>query len=677
MNKKSLSVDSVITKKARANLKRLPDGTINLSNIFNSTEKKDTITNIEDTTSEKFFYMINSIKLSDYSIAFQDQVTFDTTDFLLDHINLSITDLTNQKNVRSGIKFSSVLNSKGKLGANGSLSLEPLSSNLQIDFRNISIKPAQVYLADLLNIALTGGELNVRGKFDFSQGSQKEFKADYKGNIQINDFATINKENADDFLLLKSLKLRDLDFSLDPLRIDIKEVGVTELYSLFNIYADGTTNLQAVLKKDTTKQNSVARVKQISSESGIVNTSSTNDNKNIRIENVILEKCNINFSDHRFKNVFHANMKELNGKITGLSADPNIVADVAIEGKYDGISPIIIDGKANPLAEDLFIDIGLNFKDLDLTLMNPYSQKYLGYGIKKGKLSLDLKYLLKDKKLDSENNIYLDQLTLGEAVKSPEATNLPVKFALALLKDKNGDIKLDVPITGSLDDPKFNIGRILLQVLGNVITKAVTSPFTALSSLFGGSEELSYIEFKNGSSKIDNKAIEKLDKVSKGLLQRDDLIIEIQGFADSIIDSEGLKKENFDRKMKAIKLKDMLRKSDKIFSTDSVTILPEEYARYLEKVYDTENFEKPKSKLGFTKSITVPEKEKLIYNNIIIKEDDLKTLATTRGLNVKEYLVNVKKINTSRIFLIGANTISSENRSNEKNSIVKLELKTE
>jgi len=308
--------------------------------------------------------------------------------------------------------------------------------------------------------------------------------------------------------------------------------------------------------------------------------------------------------------------------------------------------------------------------------MNPYSQKYLGYAIRKGKLSLDLKYLVKDNKLDSKNKIYMDQLTLGESIESPDATHLPVKFALTLLRDRNGEINLDFPVTGSIDDPKFNIGKLVLQVLGNVITKAVTSPFSALGAVFGGKEELSYLEFEPGISILSNQSIEKMEKISNGLKMKNELDIEIQGFSDLNKDRDGLKKYYFEHKLKAAKLKDILKRSEENITIDSVSIVTNEYEKYLKKVYETERFEKPKNKLGFTKSLTVPEMESLIYKNIIVNDNDLKALANARALKVKEFLVEGKKISAERVFLVETKNLSPETKPDIKNSRVEFILKS-
>ncbi len=152
-------------------------------------------------------------------------------------------------------------------------------------------------------------------------------------------------------------------------------------------------------------------------------------------------------------------------------------------------APLLIGGRINPLARDLTLDIKASVHDMELAPLSPYSGKYVGYRIERGKLSFDVAYQLQDRQLQAQNRLVLDQLTFGDKVDSPSATSLPVLLAVALLKDRHGVIDIDLPIGGSLDDPQFSVGGVIVKVLVNLITKAVTAPFALLGRLFGGGTE--------------------------------------------------------------------------------------------------------------------------------------------------------------------------------------------
>jgi hypothetical protein len=321
------------------------------------------------------------------------------------------------------------------------------------------------------------------------------------------------------------------------------------------------------------------------------------------------------------------------------------------------------------------VDLKVRFKDIDLSPMTPYSGKYAGYTIQKGKLSLDLKYLIDKRKLDSQNVIFLDQFTFGDRVESPHATKLPVKLAIALLKNRNGEIKLDLPVSGSLDDPKFSVWGIVLKIILNLITKAATSPFALLGAAFGGGEELSYIEFDYGMAKITETNLKKIDTLVKALLDRPGLKLDLEGHVDLERDREGLKQYLFQKKLKAQKLNETLKKGQPAVPVDEVQIDPKEYEKYLKLAYKQEKFPKPKNVLGMAKDIPAPDMEKLVFTYIEVKESDLRSLAAQRAMSVKDAVLKSGKIEAERIFTLEPKSLVPEKKEKLKDSRVDFKLK--
>jgi hypothetical protein len=312
---------------------------------------------------------------------------------------------------------------------------------------------------------------------------------------------------------------------------------------------------------------------------------------------------------------------------------------------------------------------------MELSPTTPYAGKYVGYTVEKGKLSFDLKYLIVKKKLESQNQIFMDQLTLGEKVESPHATKLPVKLAIALLKDRKGEIKLDIPVTGSLDDPKFSVWGIILKILINLIARAATSPFSLLGAVFGGGEELSYVEFDYGSTIISEANVKKLDTIVKALHDRPSLKMDIEGHVDMEKDREGLKQYLFNRKVKAQKLNEMVKKGQTSVSVDEVKIEPNEYEKYLKMAYKEEKFPKPKNVIGMAKDLPAPEMEKLMLTHIEIKEGDLRTLASQRAMKVKDTILKSGEVEPGRVFILEPKSLTPEKKEKVKDSRVDFKLK--
>jgi hypothetical protein len=245
-------------------------------------------------------------------------------------------------------------------------------------------------------------------------------------------------------------------------------------------------------------------------------------------------------------------------------------------------------------------------------------------------------------------------------VESPDATQLPVNLAIALLKNNRGEIDLNLPISGSLDDPEFSIGGLVIKVIVNLFVKAVTSPFALLGSMFGGGEELSNIEFGPGRATFDEAAAKRLESLAKALNDRDSLKLEITGRADPETDKEGIKRVAIERAVKAEKLKEQLNKGGEGAAVDTIEVAAAEYPVYLQRAYKEAKFPKPRNLIGMQKELPVEEMEKLMLTNLPATGDDVQQLALRRAENVQSWLINEGKVPPERIFLVEPKTEAGE-----------------
>jgi hypothetical protein len=264
--------------------------------------------------------------------------------------------------------------------------------------------------------------------------------------------------------------------------------------------------------------------------------------------------------------------------------------------------------------------------------------------------------MVQGNRLDSSIRILLDQLTLGDRVNSPTATKLPIKFALALLRDRFGRITLDVPISGTLGDPKFRLGPVIVQTLVNLVERAVTSPF----SFLGGSEEMRYVEFDFGSDALTPDSVKKLDAIAKLLADRPALRTDIQAQMVAGPDDEALRKLFFDRKIKAGKLKEMIGQGAAGASLADVQIAPEEYERYLKLAYGAEDIpDKPRNFIGVAKDVPREEMERRLLEHTAVTPDDLRRLAYDRAAKVRDCLLASKAADASRLFLVEPENVAA------------------
>jgi hypothetical protein len=380
----------------------------------------------------------------------------------------------------------------------------------------------------------------------------------------------------------------------------------------------------------------------------------------ISIRKLTLKGGRVRFTDNFIRPNYTANLNDLGGVITGLSSDASSSALVDLKGEVNR-APLSVAGRINPLRGDLSLDIVAKVRGMELASLSAYSTKYIGYGIEKGKLSFEVAYKVEDRKLTAENRLILDQLTFGKKTDNPDAKTLPVNFAVALLRDSDGVIDLNVPIAGSLDDPQFSIGGIILKVIGNAILKAVTQPFALLGKLFGGGDsgELSSMEFAPGRAVVLQSGEDKLKSLARALTERPALKLEITGRADPQADREGLKRAFVDRKVRALKVKDLQARGAPA-EYSSVVVKPDEYPDLLTRAYRDEKFPKPRNAIGLQKSLPVEEMEKLMIEHAVVGEEDLVSLGNRRAQAAKDWLVKFGQAPGERIFLLAPKTGAEE-----------------
>ena len=541
------------------------------------------------------------------------------------------------------------------------------------------MKPFEPYFAEKVKISIASGAFSTSGNLTVGTSDNKELKTTYDGEILLSNFASIDKQNAEDILKMETLSFGNVHYDSNPLAVDIKDISLSNYYARILMNQKGTLNLQEIFVKEETSKEPAPKKKGTASpstEKKMAEPPRENGAaQNIKIGTITLQGGKIDFTDQSVNPEYSAKLTEMGGRISGLSSEESSSGDLELRGKLNDYAPLEITGKINPLKKDLYVDLKVRFKDIDLSPMTPYSGKYAGYTIQKGKLSLELKYLIDKRKLDSQNVIFLDQFTFGDRVESPQATKLPVKLAIALLKNRNGEIKLDLPVSGSLDDPKFSVWGVVLKIIVNLIAKAVTSPFALLGAAFGGGEELSYIEFDYGMAKIVEPNLKKIDTLVKALSDRPGLKLDLEGHVDLERDRDGLKQFLFQRKLKAQKLKEIVKKGQPAVPVDEVQIDPKEYEKYLKMAYKEEKFPKPKNILGMAKNIPAPEMEKLMFTYIEVKESDLRSLADQRAMSVKNAVLKSGKIEAERIFTLEPKSLAPEKKEKLKDSRVELKLK--
>ncbi|GAC1452529.1 MAG: DUF748 domain-containing protein [Steroidobacteraceae bacterium] len=467
----------------------------------------------------------------------------------LDPLNIHVTGFNTSADDTLDVTLDAGVNASGKLAAHAKVTPKTASLTAHVEATGVELPVLQPYIARYTSMTLLKGA--VGAKLDLVR--QANGVLSVTGNTEVADLHTVDNALKQNFVSWKDLRVADIRYRSSPQSLRISSVTAVEPYLRMIIAPDRTTNISAVLKppgakKDAPADNSSAPPPRAAQGVPAAAAAATRTQTAtlapappptpfpISIGTVTLVNGTADYADLWIKPSFAISILSLRGSVTGLSSDPRSRARVKFDGKVDKYSPLQIEGEANLLSAALYTDIKMRFKDLDLTVVNPYSGHFAGYKIDKGKLAVEVSYKIDQRKLNAAQHVVIDQLELGDRVDSPDAVHLPLKIAVALLKDRNGVIDLDLPMTGSLDDPKFSVWPLVWKVLVNVIVKAATAPFALLGHLFGGGEHMNVVEFAPGSAELDQPARNQLAALAKGMTERPQLKLDVPIVSSATID---------------------------------------------------------------------------------------------------------------------------------------------
>jgi uncharacterized protein involved in outer membrane biogenesis len=612
---------------------------------------------------------VNRLALDNWSVRFEDRTQGNPIVMLAEGIKLNAEGLSTAKGTSTRLNLGASINKRGRVGVTGSVGLEPLKGELRLDLRSVDLLPLQPYVVEQVNIAISRGNLSTRGALAFESVRDGSISGRFRGDLGVEDFASIDKLQATDFLRWRKLDVNGIDLHTAPFALAVKDIALTDFYTRLILDEQGRLNLREIRPRPQGESAPAPTPENPPPAAGAkaeinLPPAPAAPPPPISIGRIGIKQGNIAFSDRFIRPNYDANLTGMEGELVGLSSDPSTIASLDLRGKVDNAAPVTVAGRLNPFRQDSFLDIAASVKDFELTAVSAYSGKYVGYGIQKGKLSADLNYKIEDRKLSATNRIFLDQFTFGDKVDSPTALDLPVNLAVSLLRNNRGEIDLNMPVGGSLDDPEFSVAGIVIKAIINLIGKALTAPFALLGSMFGGGEELSHVDFPPGRSSFDTGNSEKIATLARALADRPALKLEIVGRADPASDPDGIRRVMLERSIKAAKLKEMVRKGEEAPSLDDMTLSDEEYGIWLKRVYRDADFKRPRNAIGLLKDLPVPEMEALMLANTGVDDEALRQLAQQRAQTIKDKLLADGKIAAERVFLmapkVGAATGNKE-----------------
>ena len=594
-----------------------------------------------------------ALNLEDYNFTFKDLSIAEPVSLTVSGMSFRARDFSTAPGNKTGISFFMKINERGVVSGTGEVSLDPIGSELEVHCKNTGLVFLSPYLQEYLDAMLKGADFTLDGKTTFAMQGDLPLAA-FQGDASVSgfDFATRKESNLADWDVLS---INGISVQSEPLAASIEEIRLKDLKSWVILESDGSINYANLMKKSGEEEKEAPAAEpepgKEQAEAEAKAEAAPLELPDIQVKSIVLENGKFYFQDRSIEPHFSTELDALNGSITGISSQPDAKAAIEMSGKLDNHAPLNISGWAKPLSIPPTGKVVFGFKNIEMAPLSPYTAKYIGYRLSKGKLTLAHEYLYQEGLIDGDNLIVIDQLTLGEKVDSPDAIKAPIQLALALLKDPQGRIELPVPVSGDPSDPQFKLGKVISKALANVIIKVITSPFAALGALVGGGEELAYVEYQPGSASIAPEEEAKLDKLAKALQERPLLKLDIQGLTDPEKDREAITQARYAALLASVK-KEASDEAGQDAPPDQVQISDEEREEIIWGAYKDADFEKEKNSLGLVKKIEVPDMEAMLIQSVTPTDDELVQLAWQRSQAVKDVLLNEMQIDPARVFVV-------------------------
>jgi hypothetical protein len=644
---------------------------------------------------------IHDVDVSGCALHLEDFVNARPAKLDLTDVALSAKNISNVPTTNLTAALSLNWNTNGTINTEVAASFSPPTADINLALTNLDLGTLDPYLEPMVNLLILDSKLGLTGAIHLRTPANELPQVTFSGDARLDDFHTVDGAFGEDLLKWDSVRISGIDANLNPQTVSIKEIALDNAYARVVIETNKAINLLTALHPASPNAAPVmgtnAAVVATKMTAFATNNLDLTTAPKISIGSIVISNAAFRFTDLSVKPNVNLAVQQAGGTIAGISSEELQHADINLHALIDNVGPADITGHINPFSGTQTNEIKVSVKDVDLTPTSPYAGKFAGYRIARGKLNVELEYEIVGKKLSSKNVITLDQFTFGEKVDSAEATHLPVRLAVAIMKDRDGEIVLDVPVDGNLDDPQFRVRKVIARAIVNILEKVATSPFSLLGAMFGGGgEELGYQDFAPGSAELSPDNVKKLDTMVKALFARPALQLEISGSVDPASDRDGLQRVALEKEIRTRQWQS-LGKADRASTTpEQMVLTPGQRTSWVKKLFaEAEDSGKitpaliaantnvaaafaqlaarsvHNKKGGELQMNAAPEKvsepaadsaqsklpppadpmEALVLATIPISDGDLQALAADRAKAVRAYILQSGKVEDTRLFL--------------------------
>ncbi|MDE2449714.1 MAG: DUF748 domain-containing protein [Gammaproteobacteria bacterium] len=609
------------------------------------------------------------IRIESARVSLEDRGIKPAAELALEAITARITGYDSSPGSRLAVSLQSAVNGKGQLRLTAQGALQPEAMSAKLDLSRIDLRALQPYLNKYSALTLASGFLDT--ELDIERPADGALSA--SGRIDIADLRAVDDDLKQDFVKWQGLHLVGFKYVSSPASLHVEHVVAVAPYARVIIGADRTMNVTEALHPRgyhppaaPPKGAQTTGAQEGGAAGGQAPAGSAKPSMAMTIGLVRIANGTADYADFSMQPNFATGIQDLHGTVKGLSSDQGSRATVNLQGTVDRYAPVDISGVVNLLAARTYSDITMKFRGLQLTNMTPYSVRFAGYKIASGTLDADLHYKVDHGTLNADHTLTIDQLQLGEQVAGPHAVRLPLRLAVALLKDRNGVIRIGLPVTGSLNNPQFSLGPLIGMALLNVLKKAVAAPFALLGRAFGGGPNMNVIDFAPGSATLLPAGQVRVTAVAKALAQRPQLQLQVPAVYAADIDRPALAQRQLQHQLITLArsgagARDSRgggKQAPSATAGREVLELPGEHYRLLRTAYQSAFG--PKAQLPATAQKVPPyepailDMQSALLKRIQVSDADFQDLAQRRAQAIRSALLAAGGVDAGRIAITPA-----------------------
>ncbi|MFP4657602.1 MAG: DUF748 domain-containing protein [Desulfonatronovibrionaceae bacterium] len=638
---KTVLVQEAELRNGNVQLLRLENGSLDvISDLRDQYPKEEAAPDSDPSEKEPWKVQVPNIRVRGVRTAFNDLKAPEPAQFVLDTDRLDINGLSLPGQEEARFHFNGRVNRGGSISADGDFSLSPFRADINGRAEDLDLTTANSYLPKDIRLDIRNCLLSA--DFNTYLKQERDFSLAARANCTLASL-DVRDSHQNKLVRLERMDINRLSLGIDPNELHISEIMLKAPGLDLERDLEGKLNLQKALGIQKDKNSSSERPPGIEKKEPFF--------QNVQVDRVEIKNGTLFFRDKSVSPYYETELTAVDCTAASLSRNMDNPGRLSLNATKDEYSRLVLSGEINPLAKKPHSELEFSLQGMDMVSLTPYTLNFMAYPIKSGKLNWNGSFQLQNSTLKGENLFLIQNLKLGPRVDNPDAANVPIKLALALLQDSRDDLELDIPISGNLKDPQFSLGKTIFRAVIGLFSKVATAPFALIGNLFGGGEDVNHIPFQPGEYTLPSEAADKLDSIIEALQKRPRLRVSVTGRTARDKDRAALVKKRFLRRLRLEKIKDMDREKTKTAELDLVSISEEEYPEYLKKAYKTLRQSKDQD-LPRPGGLSETEMENRLRAQLAVTDEDLQELALDRARSVRTYITKQDPELAKRVFLL-------------------------